>query len=336
MEKPLIFKEIPVINAHNSNTSVNKVEVYRTNPAGQTLYERSYYVKYADNGRSNNMGDIEYEARGYEIMNFFGVNTPDYELGTLNNRAVLITSPVTGNSLQTETDSSKFEQGIDDVLQQNFSMWINSVNLMSSSPEFFGGIKRLCPVTEAIDTVRKILPHIEHPDISYQSNVPKGYTRLMDTVIDRLEKQATVIDTNSPYFFQHGDELLSNFIFDPSKNQMAAIDPSPRITTGMERGLNKMLGGSMIFNLDIDLDGQPREQERFRALIMAIKRYDDLIGDYYNDASVGQVSSLREILFVNLSRIYFGIYNKENAGYVDGEDKSKYLKAAISLYDLFS
>jgi hypothetical protein len=117
---------------------------------------------------------------------------------------------------------------------------------------------------------------------------------------------------------------------------MAAIDPSPRLTTGMERGLNKMLGGSIIFNLDIDIDGQPRDQGRFSTLITAIKRYNDLIGDYYNDASVGQVSSLREILFVNLSRIYFGIYNKENAGYIDGEDKSKYLKAAINLYDLFS
>lgn len=337
IERKIVFREEPVTNDHNANTAVNRIIFNITDSNGDVLFDRGYYLKFSDDTRSNNMGDVTYEAHGYEIMEAMGVNIPGYRVGTKDGRIALATTPVHGTALHTETQILPFEQRVDDVLEQNYNMWVQSATLMRTNPEAFIRIRRSCPVTEALGTGERMSLYLGEAKSHAREQIPRDYVDVMNTVMGTLRSHATAIaQSDHPPFFQHGDEILSNFIFDSQRNKMAVIDPTPRMSTRMERALNKMLGGSLIFNMQVGNDGQPVDKDKFGVLTSVVKKYNDMINEYYQEVSPEQQSSLREILFVNLSRIYFGIYNKENADHIDVQNKSKYLHLAMQVYDIFS
>jgi hypothetical protein len=93
-----------------------------------------------------------------------------------------------------------------------------------------------------------------------------------------------------------------------------------------------MLAGTLLFNFEIDENGIPKDHERAEALTQAV------VTANANSARNGYCSSsqtpsiLREIVFINFSRINFGIYNKENADFFQKSPTTKFLKLAVNIY----
>ena len=196
MERKLIFREEPIISDCSTNTSVSRIVFNILSSQGEQLYDRSYYIKLSDLNRSNYMGDVEYEAQGYEVMNLFGMNTPDYKLVTHKGRAALALTPIIGNNLHREADIPTFEQQVGDVLKQNFKMWTDSFTLIRSQPEVFQRFRRFCPVAEAIGTAEKISFYSRQLDLASSEKSPKSYTELVDKVVERLKVHALAIARN--------------------------------------------------------------------------------------------------------------------------------------------
>jgi hypothetical protein len=329
MERKVSFSTQPVSNSYNSESSVSRVSFHIIRQDGTDI-DRSYFLKEDKPGRSNQLGMIQNEILGYDQLKHYGILVPKRKTVTRNGHLCLATLPVEGVSLDKVENIRSFNEGINRLLNQNVEMWLHSSQEISElTNKNLSAVRRVDPLGEALLTSKRIEELIR--DNGY--NLPCGYVTLFNKVTANLKEQKTNAGgANKDHYFQHGDEILNNFIFNPLDCTVTSIDPSPVLTSRPERALNKMLAGTLLFNFEIDENGIPKDHERAEALTQAV------VTANANSARNGYCSSsqtpsiLREIVFINFSRINFGIYNKENADFFQKSPTTKFLKLAVNIY----
>jgi len=326
MKKEVVFYTEAIISPHNTSCAVAKVNFTIKDILSSQQIDRSYFTKTNQIDRKPELGNVSYEFKGYQLLQAFGLVTPTVYLTRENEQDVLISSMAQGESYAAINKLSVFRQATETLLKDHFRMWGISSNLVKEEPERFSGIKITDPLAEASDTSRAL-----HKAIT-EYEIPNSLLKVMRGVSTALSRTGnTEIDEATPLFFQHGDEIAGNFFYNPGRGEIINIDPSPVLSTRMERGLNKLLGGSLLFNFPIQENGMPFNQEKTDILLELVSKYDNLVNDYY-DAS-GKQSVLKQIVFINLARVFFGIYNKENSAYFNDKSKRRFLDLAMHVHD---
>lgn len=327
MEKEIFIQQAKVSNNYNSDSNVQKVTV-RVLSDSQDSY-KNYYKKYNNPERSFGMGNVLLEKTGYDLLNTYGINTPKSKFYYENGQAVLEIEEAIGIATYRIDKNDIFEKIVASILDNHLNMW--TLSRLFDTQKKFGNIRKVYPVYEAFEAVTKI-----ENTLANRTAYPIKYLMNLTKVSKAINKIPILDINNGNLFFQHGDEILDNFIFNPENGKLAAIDPSPILTTRMERALNKLLGGSLLFNFDINDDGLPKDQDKVNRLIKLVKKSEKEINKLNLLFGIDGTPILRELVFVNLSRVHFGLYNKENAKYFEEMDTSRFLKLANLIYDELS
>lgn len=328
----LVFHKNKISTGINSNSMVHKV-TFIVNPGATKELDHSYYMKYNDLSRSNNLGAIQNEKVGYEILHSYEVEVPNFLILEEKGKKVLVTEQIRGNSLNLIEDIDDFELLIKQLINSQFKMWIRSSQDILSTPMKFNAITHVYPLNESMRTIDIIYTQLG----KLQPEVAKEFIHYLNKVADTLRlNQQYDTQLDQDYYFQHGDETLNNCIRRSTDNHVVMIDPFPIITNRLERALNKLIGGSVLFSFDKEEFDNLGNSTKLKSIINLGKTLNEDINKIYAERQSGKISVLREIVFVNLSRIYFGIYNKENREYFSTKDPQKYLELAIQLYEALS
>ena len=318
MERKVAFNKISIDSPYKPVSDVKKVIFHIDD------LDRSYYLKWNSISRSHELGNIAYEMRGYELLKHFGIQIPDYFLGTVGGKQVLATSPVHGTPVVDVKDVQGFSSCLDSILTQHLDMWQRSA---LETPIMFQGLRKIVPAYESLMTALRMRTITER-----DNSLTRDFVMCFNEVLQNLICKYAIFARSNQFFFQHGDELLNHFIVNPD-GAITVIDPSPILTVGMERALNKILGASLLFNLEINSDGIPVDSKKVAILIRIIRKYEQMIRDVNSDFGLPKITCLREISFINLARVYFEIYNQENSVFFHSMDTHKFLKLSTNIYE---
>lgn len=333
MSPELIFHTQTIHDPIKDHSDVNKTTFLVKPPSEQDWIDRSYYFKKPGINRSRDLGELEYEERGYQLLEAFRIPVPEHGIYTMQKIPVLATNLAEGVPLHALSDVQLFHSALDQTLSQHFEMWKISEQLRRINRDIFLDIHITNPLVEALDTAIRIETT---PMPLY--NVPNKFTKYVKQVVHNLSTHRNLLRTsdNQPLFLQHGEEMLIHHIYNPNDDTLKMIDPTLRLTSRMERALNRLLGGSLIFNFEINDDGIPNQIEKSQTLIACIKKYAQMIEELNHELGIKPKSVLKELVFINVARVAYGIYNPENKAYFDTMDLNKFIKLAINLYEELS